>query len=250
MQGFGGLEGVLKGKTELYKYLTQNPNSKIFINADDPLLMKQTMGLNYIAYGTSKDLPIYGRLVHSDSEFLVIQIFEGDSNSIIRTQLTGEYNLYNVLLAYTIGRYFEVDSKKIIQALENYQPSNSRSQVLKKEQLTIILDAYNANPSSMEVALHNLAKFSGKKTAILGAMKELGEFTAVEHKKIVDLALSLNLDTIVVVGSEFGDIISDERIFYFENTDNAKKWFQNQKFSKQTILIKGSRGMALEKLLD
>lgn len=250
LQGFGGLEGVLKGKTELYKYLTQNPNSKIFINADDPLLMKQTMGLNYITYGTSEDLPIYGRLVHSDSEFLVIQIFEGDSNSIIRTQLTGEYNLYNVLLAYTIGRYFEVDSKKIIQALENYQPSNSRSQVLKKEQLTIILDAYNANPSSMEVALHNLAKFSGKKTAILGAMKELGEFTAVEHKKIVDLALSLNLDTIVVVGSEFGDIISDERIFYFENTDNAKKWFQNQKFSKQTILIKGSRGMALEKLLD
>jgi UDP-N-acetylmuramoyl-tripeptide--D-alanyl-D-alanine ligase len=250
LEGFGGLEGVIKGKTELFRYLIQNPNSKIFINSDDSVLMNHKNGLFYIPYGTQEDMPIYGRLDNSESDFLTVRVFDGDTDYIIRTNLTGDYNLYNVLLAYTIGRYFEVDSKKIVQALEAYQPSNSRSQVLKRDQLTIILDAYNANPSSMEVALNNLSKFAGKKTAILGAMKELGEFTEAEHKKILDLALALKIDYIVAVGPEFADVLPSSKILFFDTTDQAKQWFKGETSGQGTILIKGSRGMALEKLLE
>lgn len=250
LEGFGGVEGVIKGKTELFRHLILNPNSKIFINSDDSVLMDYKNGLFYIPYGTQEDLPIYGRLDNSESDFLTVQVFDGDTDYLIRTNLTGDYNLYNVLLAYTIGRYFEVDSKKIIQALEAYQPSNSRSQILKRDQLTIILDAYNANPSSMEVALKNLSKFAGKKTAILGAMKELGEFTDAEHKKILDLALALKIDYIVAIGPEFADVLLSSKILFFDTTDQAKQWFKGEVFGQGTILIKGSRGMALEKLLE
>ena len=181
---------------------------------------------------------------------LEVQVFDEENNYIIRTQLTGDYNLYNVLLAYTIGRYFEVDALKIVQALEAYQPSNSRSQIVKKGETTIILDAYNANPSSMEVALLNLAKFNTKKTAILGAMKELGASAKFEHKKILETAIKLKIDTIVAVGSEFSAILPSNKIIFFEKTEQVASWFNDRKFGKETILIKGSRGMALEKIVE
>jgi UDP-N-acetylmuramoyl-tripeptide--D-alanyl-D-alanine ligase len=120
-----------------------------------------------------------------------------------------------MLLAFTIGRYFEIDAVKIVQALESYQPSNSRSQIVKSGNTTIILDAYNANPSSMEVALINLSKFEGKRIAILGAMKELGDYSEEEHRKILDLALKLNINTIVAVGREFSEVISSKTISIF-----------------------------------
>jgi UDP-N-acetylmuramoyl-tripeptide--D-alanyl-D-alanine ligase len=250
LEGFGGVEGVIKGKTELFRYLGNNSNSKVFVNVDDDIIVRHSSSLNQIPYGTDTDLPIHGTIVESNSELLSVQVFDEENSYIIRTQLTGDYNLYNVLLAYTIGRYFEVDALKIIQALEAYQPSNSRSQLLKKGEITIILDAYNANPSSMEVALENLAKFDTKKTAIIGAMKELGDSTADEHNKILLKALALNIDKIVAVGTEFADVIPSNKILYFEKTDQAAKWFKEQQFIRETILIKGSRGMALEKILE
>jgi UDP-N-acetylmuramoyl-tripeptide--D-alanyl-D-alanine ligase len=169
---------------------------------------------------------------------------------LIRTKLAGDYNLYNVLLAFSIGRYFEIDAVKIVQALESYQPSNSRSQIIKSGDTTIILDAYNANPSSMEVALFNLAKFEGKRIAILGAMKEMGNHSEEEHKNILELALNLNINIIVAIGIEFSEVISSKTIQYFETTEEAKNWYKQQKFGRDTILIKGSRGMALEKILE
>jgi UDP-N-acetylmuramoyl-tripeptide--D-alanyl-D-alanine ligase len=250
LEGFGGVEGVIKGKTELFRYLGNNSNSKVFVNVDDDIIVRHSSSLNQIPYGTDTNLPIHGTIVESNSELLSVQVFDEENSYIIRTQLTGYYNLYNVLLAYTIGRYFEVDALKIIQALEAYQPSNSRSQLLKKGEITIILDAYNANPSSMEVALENLAKFDTKKTAIIGAMKELGDSTADEHNKILLKALALNIDKIVAVGTEFADVIPSNKILYFEKTDQAAKWFKEQQFIRETILIKGSRGMALEKILE
>jgi len=250
LEGFGGEEGVLKGKTELFRYLQTNSNCKVFINADDTLLMDQLNGLVYLPYGTNAELPINGKIIENDANFLTVQIFDEDNDYIVRTQLTGGYNLQNVLLAYTIGRYFEVDSKKIVQALESYQPTNSRSQILKRGNNTIILDAYNANPSSMDAALINLSKFEGRKTAIIGAMKELGMYAEEEHRKVLNLAMQLNIDTIVAIGLEFRDILSFDKIIYFENSDNARTWYQEQKFSNETILIKGSRGMALERILE
>jgi UDP-N-acetylmuramoyl-tripeptide--D-alanyl-D-alanine ligase len=250
LEGFGGIEGVIKGKTELFRYLDNHQNSKIFINADDPILTKHTANLVQIPYGTNSDLPIYGKIANHTTDSLSVSIHEDDTTYLIRTQLTGDYNLYNILLAFTIARYFEIDAVKIVQALESYQPSNSRSQIVKSGNTTIILDAYNANPSSMEVALVNLSKFEGKRIAILGAMKELGDYSEEEHRKILDLALKLNINTIVAVGREFSEVISSKTILYFEATEEAKKWYKQQTFGKDTILIKGSRGMALEKILE
>lgn len=250
LEGFGGIEGVLKGKTELYRYLENNPNSKVFVNADDSALMGNSQNIQQIPYGTHHYLPIYGEVVSTDNEFLTVQMWDEDQIYIIRTQLTGEYNLSNVLLAYRIGRYFEVDALKIVQALESYKPSNSRSQIIKKGTNTIILDAYNANPSSMEVALANLAKLPGKKTAILGAMKELGEDSVQEHKKILLYAKKLGIHNVIVVGEEYGKESGLDNFLYFNSTALAKKWYQDQIFENETILIKGSRGMALEKLLE
>lgn len=250
LEGFGGIDGVIKGKTELYRFLEKNTNNKIFINVDDSILAQHTGSLYTIGYGTDENLSIYGKLLNSHTEYLEVAVYEDGKVHTIRTQLTGDYNLYNVLLAYNIGRYFEIDPQKIIYALESYQPSNSRSQILKKGKLTIVLDAYNANPSSMDVALKNLSKFDGKKIAIIGAMKEMGEYSNQEHSKILQLALSLKIDTIVAVGIEFAEVIPEKSILYFENTHDAKKWYGSQKFSNETILIKGSRGMALEKILE
>ena len=250
LEGFGGLEGVIKGKTELFRYLTLNSNSKVFVNVDDEILVHHSSNIDQIPYGTDSDLPIYGKIIESKSELLEVQVFDEENNYIIRTQLTGDYNLYNVLLAYTIGRYFEVDALKIVQALEAYQPSNSRSQIVKKGETTIILDAYNANPSSMEVALLNLAKFNTKKTAILGAMKELGASAKFEHEKILETAIKLKIDTIVAVGSEFSAVLPSNKIIFFEKTEQVASWFNDRKFGKETILIKGSRGMALEKIVE
>ena len=250
LEGFGGIEGVIKGKTELYRYLANNLNSKIFINADDYILTKHTSNLLQILYGTNPVLPIHGKILDDNSGNLTVSIYEADTTYLIRTQLAGDYNLYNILLAFSIGRYFEIDAVKIVQALESYQPSNSRSQIIKSGDTTIILDAYNANPSSMEVALFNLAKFEGKRIAILGAMKEMGNHSEEEHKNILELALNLNINIIVAIGIEFSEVISSKTIQYFETTEEAKNWYKQQKFGRDTILIKGSRGMALEKILE
>ena len=250
LEGFGGIEGVIKGKTELYRYLANNLNSKIFINADDYILTKHTSNLLQILYGTNPVLPIHGKILVDNSDNLSVSIYEADTTYLIRTKLAGDYNLYNVLLAFSIGRYFEIDAVKIVQALESYQPSNSRSQIIKSGDTTIILDAYNANPSSMEVALFNLAKFEGKRIAILGAMKEMGNHSEEEHKNILELALNLNINIIVAIGIEFSEVISSKTIQYFETTEEAKNWYKQQKFGRDTILIKGSRGMALEKILE
>lgn len=210
LEGFGGIEGVIKGKTELYRYLANNLNSKIFINADDYILAKHTSNLLQILYGTNPVLPIHGKILVDNSDNLSVSIYEADTTYLIRTKLAGDYNLYNVLLAFSIGRYFEIDAVKIVQALESYQPSNSRSQIIKSGDTTIILDAYNANPSSMEVALFNLAKFEGKRIAILGAMKEMGNHSEEEHKNILELALNLNINIIVAIGIEFSEVISSK----------------------------------------
>jgi UDP-N-acetylmuramoyl-tripeptide--D-alanyl-D-alanine ligase len=251
LEGFGGIEGVIKGKTELFRFLATNSNSKVFVNIDDEVLVNHSEGLVTIPYGTDPQLPIFGKIQDFASEFLIVQIFDDENKYTIRTKLTGDYNLYNVLLAYSIGRYFEIDSLKIVQALESYQPSNSRSQILKRGDSTIILDAYNANPSSMEVALKNLAKFKTKRIAIIGAMKELGQSTYEEHNKLLLQASSLKIELVVLVGSEFSDVvIPSSTVLYFESTELARKWYQGYKFSTETILIKGSRSMALEKILE
>jgi UDP-N-acetylmuramoyl-tripeptide--D-alanyl-D-alanine ligase len=269
LEGFGGIEGVIKGKTELYKYL-ETKNSKIFINQDDKIIVENGKNLEQIPYGTNSNLAIYGNLLETSNSLLSVKITEDSLETVIDSKMTGDYNLYNILVAYTIGRYFEISPLDIKSAIEAYQPTNSRSQVIQKGKMQIILDAYNANPSSMEVALENLSKKQGRKIAILGAMKELGEFSDSEHQRILELAVKLEINEIIAVGEEYkgesrgeckGELqfahtfahtiaLPLNKVIYLSTTEDAKKWYQSQVWDDEVVLIKGSRSMALERILE
>lgn len=250
LEGFGGIQGVIKGKTELYKYLAKT-NGYLFVNLNDSLLVQESEKIKRIFYSIDIDSAYTGEILDTiDSEFLTIQVKDETISLNIQTNLTGDYNASNVMAAYCIGRYFDISPTDIKSAIEKYIPTNSRSQIIQLKNATIIKDAYNANPSSMEVALQNLAKNTRPKVAILGAMKELGTSSELEHQKIAELALELNIETVVLIGTEFSKIPLTSQIQYFATTKEAKDWFQNQVWNDEIILLKGSRGMALEQILE
>lgn len=243
LEGFGGIEGVLKGKTELYDFLRFS-DGKIFLNIDEPKLVNSSDKIESISYSTNcSEAFVYGTNAHHET-FLSVNF----DNFIINTNLTGDYNLYNVLSAICIGKYFGIENESIKIAIENYFPTNSRSQVVAKYDNNWILDAYNANPSSMEVSIINLAAQNGSKMAFLGAMKELGEYGADEHEQIVLKAISLGIDSIVLVGKEFESLSKKFKLTYFETSEDARIWFWKQHIKDFTILLKGSRLIALEKI--
>jgi UDP-N-acetylmuramoyl-tripeptide--D-alanyl-D-alanine ligase len=172
-----------------------------------------------------------------------------DASTTVSSQLVGSYNLPNILCALTIGKYFGVPENKMVEAIANYAPSNSRSQLITKDTNTIILDAYNANPSSMKVAIENFEKLAGThKIVLLGAMMELGEESIPEHQALIDLLQSLNLKQVILVGGDFGNI--RQQYPYFSNTALASEWLAANKPEHALILIKGSRSTGMEKLLD
>ena len=167
----------------------------------------------------------------------------------ISTQLVGDYNLPNVLAAVTVGKYFSVPDEKIKSAIENYSPSNSRSQLIEKDSNKIILDAYNANPSSMKAAIENFSKQPGNnKILMLGAMAELGEESLQEHKNIIELIKKYQWKNVVLVGGDFLKI--NHPFLSFENNAQAKEWLQKEKFHDTSFLIKGSRSMQMEKVIE
>ena len=245
LEGFGGPEGVKKGKEELFDYLRAN-NGTAFIMNDYDYLREMSKGINnVITYGT-KNAETTGNVSQSEP-FLHVKIEGFDSD--IKTNLVGDYNLPNVLAAVAIGRYFKIADKKIKSSIENYTASNSRSQLIEKGSNKIILDAYNANPSSMKLAIENLAKLNaGKKVLLLGAMAELGEESLEEHKAIIELIKKYNWENAVLVG---GDFLKLEHPFTsFTNSTEAKKWLQQQHFENDYIIIKGSRSMQMENVLS
>lgn len=249
LEGFGSIEGVLKGKTELFEYIKKN-NGIAFVNKDDIQLKTKSENIKCIYY-SKLDLTnnISGKILPSE-KYLNICISIENELLEINTNLAGIYNFYNVLAAYTIGHFFEVPNNEIKLAIENYIPTNSRSQLIKRESNTIILDAYNANPSSMDVAITNLCSIEGQKIAILGAMKEMGEFSKKEHQLLVENCINSSISIIAFVGKEFEFIEPSARIKYFETTEEAKDWFLMSYFKDSTILIKGSRSMTLEKIIE
>lgn len=247
LEGFGGIEGVRKGKGELYEYLRTH-NGAAFVMWDYDYLKEMSKGIpNIIRYGTTA-ADIEG--VALDSEpFLEVNITKGSLAGCIKTRLVGDYNLPNVLLAVTIGKYFNVPDNKIKEAIENYTPSNSRSQLIETGSNKIILDAYNANPSSMKLAIENFAKLhAGSKVLILGAMAELGEESLDEHKALVEEINHHHWKQVVLVG---GDFLKFKHPFLtFENSVQATEWYKQQKYTDSHILIKGSRSMKMEKILE
>ena len=247
LEGFGGIDGVKKGKGELYAYLRDHDGTA-FIMSDYPYLQEMSKGIHIIkTYGT-QNAEITGLLNHS-SELLEVKITHGANINNIKTHLVGAYNLPNVLAAVALGKYFSVEDEKIKMALENYLPSNSRSQLIEKDGNKIILDAYNANPSSMKAAIENFAKMEGQnKILLLGGMMEMGNESIAEHKALIDLISLYTWQEVVLVGGDFNKTAHPYR--YFNNSTEAKEWLQLQDLKNAQLLIKGSRSMQMEKVVE
>lgn len=248
LEGFGNLEGVKKAKGELFDFLRGQPHAFAFVMWDYDYLHEMSKGISgIIKYGTQADAHITGQVKKSEP-YLEIEITQGLNDPFIQTKLVGDYNLPNILAAVTVGKTFKVPEEKIKSAIENYAPTNSRSQLIEKGSNKIILDAYNANPSSMKLAIENLAKLQAtNKVLILGAMAELGAESLQEHKIIVDLIKQNNWKSVALVGGDFLKI--DHPFLKFENALQAKDWYQQQDFENTHLLIKGSRSMQMENIL-
>ncbi|NCT77060.1 MAG: UDP-N-acetylmuramoyl-tripeptide--D-alanyl-D-alanine ligase [Chitinophagaceae bacterium] len=249
LEGFGGEEGVRKGKGELFDYLRTIADGTVFVNWDYDYLHDMSKGINTIVkYGTQAGVQVQGNILQSDP-FLVVNMETEFSIKKIPTQLVGAYNLPNVLAAVAVGKHFNVPEKTIVSALGQYTPSNSRSQLLRKDTNTIILDAYNANPSSMKLAIENFARLQASdKVLLLGAMAELGAGSIDEHKAIVDLIAQYQWKDVALVG---GDFLRFEHPYHrFANVAEARSWWQAQQFTHTSFLIKGSRSMQMEKILE
>lgn len=247
LEGFGGIEGVIKGKSELYDYL-MNDNKNIFLNADDSIQKEKLSG--YIKkFGFSQSDADYFNIRLLEANPFVKLTFEGLT---VNSNLIGTYNFSNIAAAVLIGKYFNIEIHDIKEAIEKYVPSNNRSQIIEKDNYRIILDAYNANPSSMKVAVENLNNLSStNKIAVLGDMFELGDESAQEHQYIVTFLEGLQLDKIFLVGENFFGTKTDTRnIKRFKTFEEFKENFDTAGIKDSSILIKGSRGMALERTLE
>ena len=247
LEGFGGIEGVKKGKGELFDFLKIN-DGIAFVNDDFNYLKQMSQGIkNIVQYGT-KDGLVTGDVYASDP-FLQVQITSSFKESLIKTQLVGDYNFSNILSAVTIGKYFNVPDEKIKSAIENYTPSNSRSQLKDQGTNKIILDAYNANPTSLKAAIENFAKMNAaNKVLMIGGMMELGEESIEEHQNIINLIQQNSWKNVVLVGGDFKHLSTP--YLYFNNSTEAKEWFRKQQFSDTTFLIKGSRSTKMELVIE
>lgn len=250
LEGYGSIEGVRKGNAELYDYMKKNKGIAFVSNLQKDLL-EETKGMNRVLYGNESG-DIVGKII-SNTPFLKIEFEIEDKKYEVRTTLVGEYNFENIMCAIAIANYFKIDTDNIIAALEQYQPSNNRSQWIVKDGNNFIVDCYNANPSSMELAIENFSRTKSKnKIAVLGDMFELGKYSQEEHILMLKLLEEKKFDKIFLVGKEF--IKANQTIHItedlFADINELKDWFQKQKISDYTILLKGSRGMYLEKLLS
>ena len=246
LEGFGGVEGVKKGKGELYDFIHAN-NGTVFIMGDYDYLQTMSQGItNRVSYGEFNG-QIQGEAIDANG-MLTVKINKGIALDTIQTNLVGNYNLPNVLAAVTIGQYFKVPNEKIKAAIENYTPTNSRSQLVQWKNNEVILDAYNANPSSMKLAVENFVKLNkANKVVCLGGMRELGADTLMEHQMLIDQLKQNNWSEVLLVGVEFKDC--NHNYHYFDTVQAAKTWFDSKQFSGHTLLIKGSRGIQMEQLI-
>ena len=250
LEGFGGEDGVKKGKKELFDYLSKIDGSKVFVNEGHEKLMEVSSGLDRIIYGTNENKPVVRFEMERGRMFIWAE--EGYESPRKGIQLEGDYNLDNIVAAITIGRYFSVEREKISAAISDYVPSNNRSQLVKTEMNSILLDAYNANPSSMCESIKSFVNnYDGDKLVILGEMRELGDFSIDSHTAIVKLCDELGVDGIFV-GVEFNKVAKSLTVNgrFYEEIEDLFVELENKKVVGKNILLKGSRGMAMERLLE
>jgi len=238
LEGFGSIEGVVQGKSELYTYLQTN-NKTAFVNPNDAIQVEKTENIKTIVFNKNE-------LSLSDVNPFVKLSFK---NKEIQSKLIGKYNYTNIAAAITIGEYFNVSKEKIKSAIENYRSTNNRSQIIETSSNKIILDAYNANPTSMKAALESFALLKERhKTVILGDMFELGEDSAKEHQAIADLATNLKFKHVFLVGENFS--LTQTKSHQFKGFKELKNYLLTNALKGYSILIKGSRGMKLERVLE
>ncbi len=249
LEGFGSFEGVVKTKSELYDFL-RTKGGKCFINADNSILTLQSQKLEQIKYGQSTTYFMAGELASTD-HYLVVKALFPKGWLYLKSKLVGDYNYENLLAAACIGKYFEIEPLQIQAALAEYTPANNRSQLIRNEKNTIIMDAYNANPTSMMAALTNFESLKNdQKCIILGDMLELGETSGEEHQTIVNYIDDHVFSTIILVGPQFMNTKDRTKKKKFDNVELLTNYLKTQPIENKLILIKGSRGIHLEKILE
>jgi UDP-N-acetylmuramoyl-tripeptide--D-alanyl-D-alanine ligase len=246
LEGFGGVQGIIKGKSELYDY-AKSHNKTIFVNTDDKKQVQQTgKYANVITFGSLPDND-YQINFKDVVPFVSLEF----SNEVCLTQLIGAYNFNNIAIAVALGQFFKVPNDLIKKAIEHYVPKNNRSQIITKGTNSIILDAYNANPTSMSAALENFRGIEAEdKYLFLGDMLELGEAAQQEHQTITDIASSNFEKNIYLIGENFFKAKTSDKIKKFKTYDDFEKHIKSTVIQDASILVKGSRGMALERILD
>lgn len=246
LEGFGGFEGVVKGKSELYDYLRTHQKN-VFVNADDALQVKHSKDIHQISFAVNSSADFV--FSETEAQPMASVFFKGVK---IQSQLTGLYNIPNICASIAIGTYFNVSLDEVKDAIEQYTPENNRSQWVQKGTHSVLLDAYNANPSSMSAAIANFATLQSdkEKWMILGDMFELGRESLEQHKRIIDLVKQTHIKTIFVGASFFEHHSESQDISYVKEVDELQKQLSKWVSENKLILIKGSRGMALERLLN
>lgn len=254
LEGFGGVEGIKKGKSELYRYL-KSKNGMVFVNGDDPVLVELAEGMKVYTFGEQEQFDVHGQLLpHSEYVAFKWNVKGKDSgeSDLVTTFMFGHYNFINLLCAATIGNYFGVPAAQINEALASYKPEMNRSQVVKTKKNTLILDAYNANPSSMTLAIGNFSEQPfQKKLVILGDMFELGEYAHEEHRLILEKLQQLKLDNVYLAGTLFFEFKAQYPMYrFFKDAKEVGEYLEAHPVEGNTVLIKGSRGMKLEHLAE
>jgi UDP-N-acetylmuramoyl-tripeptide--D-alanyl-D-alanine ligase len=262
LEGFGGIEGVKKGKGELYDYLSQDGGA-VFVNSGDKVLMEmqRARGLkNIVLYGSNDQTNLISGNLLENSPYLTLQWVNNTTGESyeVKSQLTGAYNLDNILAAICIGVYFKLSADEINAGISGYQPKNNRSQITQTATNTLICDYYNANPSSMFVAIENLGQIKADhKVLVLGDMFEMGQESATEHEAVIKKALETDVDERIFIGKEFSSQKSEvgsqkleQGAMFYPTVEEAMAGLKAKPIRNATVLIKGSRGMALERLVE
>lgn len=260
LEGFGSPEGVIRAKRELYSYIASH-HGKLFVNGDDSLLLELSNGIERITYGTSEGATHRGELLEKNSTMgMCFQLIGEPQNSLVTTQLVGNYNLSNALASVAVGRYFGISDEEIVSAIASFRPTNHRSQLVEKSPLgnRLVLDIYNANPSSMHIAVASFASYctnGQQRIFVLGDMLELGEASPKEHREMLRIVEDLTKEhggKAIFVGREFAHAAeghtSDQTIF-FETTSQLASYLQKHPIKDSVLLLKASRGLHFESLL-
>ncbi len=248
LEGFGSFQGVINSKSELYAYIDDHAGM-LFVNTDNQLLDRLSKNIKRFTFGSSMQADVYGQLIEADP-FVQIDWEYGSNQMTVESRLIGNYNAENILAAIAVGCHFNVPAEKINHAISSYIPSNNRSQLVETSKNRVIMDAYNANPVSMELAIKNFDSIRHSKAMlILGDMLELGQESDAEHAEILKLLSDLEMPEVILVGPHFERVYAGDDWLHFEKVEQLCSYFEEKQPKSYDILIKGSRGIRLEKVL-